>query len=247
MFGFVLGYLALKVTRRIFSDGLDARGRRPWNRALGDEQRAALAAGLDAFQNREAGVAIDWDVGRLTRSDPPGFVSLAAVAALFEPRPERLLEAPDDAVAEAIEELWGTQAEGVLRLDEAWYAPPIDDLSADRFAETAYDVLVSTLSPGLVSHAFDPLRGALTLGVEPPEQATYDSRVPTNELWVNLSLLLGEAHRRRAAGDVRDLAEILRDSLQSGVQEGAKGLTWLFGTASRAEKEVALACMQRRT
>jgi hypothetical protein len=235
------------MVRKVAVSGLAARGERPWNRSASDDLRAAFAAGLDHFQNQEPGVAIDWDVGRLTRSDPPGFVSLAALVTEVTKDPEALLRLPDETVRLALERLWAENSRGVMRLDEDWYEPVIDELSSDRFAETAYDVLVSTLSPGLVTHAFDPLRGAMTLGVEPPETATHDSRVPSNELWVSLGALLGLAHRARSAGDTRALADILREKLEQLVRDDSEGVTWLLGHASRDQKAVALACMQRRS
>lgn len=243
---FVLGYFVAKVARRVLAGGLDTRGRRPWNQSLGDQERAALARGLDAWQASEPGVSVDWDIGRLTRSDPPGFISLAALSRALDPKADALLGDPDRAVREAIEALWQARGAGVLPLDEAWYEPAIDELSADRFAETAYDVLVSSLTPGLVTHGFDPLRGALTMGVEPPEQATHDSHTPSNELWIDLAALLAEAHRLRARGDTRDLAELLRETLQRLVRDGGSGVAWLQGAATRTEVEVALACTQRQ-
>lgn len=243
---FVLGYLVAKVTRRVMAGGLAARGPRPWNHALSDEDRAALARGLDAWQSSEAGIAVDWDTGRLTRSDPAGFISLAALVRALEPAVAALRADPDRAVREALEGLWRSRGAGVMPLDEGWYRDPIDELSADRFAETAYDVLVSSLTPGLVTHGFDPLRGALTLGVEPPEQATHDSHIPSNELWISLAALHDEAHRRRKDGDDRGLAEVLRDILQRWVRDGGDGVAWLQGRASATDREVALACTERR-
>ena len=244
---FVLGYFVVKAVGRIAASGLAARGERPWNRFLAEDLRAAFAAGLDHIQNQEAGVSVDWDVGRLTRSDPAGFVSLAALASEAARDPERLRRQPDETVKAGLDRLWGADSAGVLKLSEDWFDPPIDEMSSDRFAETAYDVLVSTLAPGLVTHSFDPLLGAMTLGVEPPELTTHDSRIPSNELWVSLGALLREAHRRRSAGDTRGMAELMRESLARFVEEDGDGATWLLGTASRTEKSVAVACMQRRS
>lgn len=243
---FVLGYFVAKSAGRVMKGGLAARGPRPWNASLSDDDRAALARGLDAWQSSEPGVAVDWDVGRLTRSDPAGFISLAALTRALELAPEGLRSDADRAVRETLERLWRERSPGVMPLDEGWYRAPVDDLSADRFAETAYDVLVSSLTPGLVTHGFDPLRGALTLGVEPPEQATHDSHIPSNELWVSLAALRDEAARARAAGQTGELAELLRGILQRWLREESAGVAWLQGRSSGEDRAVALACTQRQ-
>lgn len=200
-----------------------------WELKLTEEQERALLKGIEAFRDGGQSLLFYHREAMIRFYGPNALVSMHKVSDAFLAAGPAGMADPAGTVRSLLQGLLAGESPGVLRLKDDWYAPPIDGLDNLQFTNLCYDVLTCPRPylDGTQGSGCDEGTGVMELHLE--------VGAPLNTFCVDLSRVLAEVHKARAARPGDPLIELVRPVLRAMCRGEIPGGMWMRGAGTPAE------------